>query len=693
MTDRPTPVPGELVYYPNASDEPVRLIPDPRRFTVRFGRKRDDLSPEASSLLRHGSAPVAEIPRYGLSVFELDPSRERRDAIPLLNGDGAVELAAPVLHRERLDADDVYVTSDFLVAFKPEVTREQIDALNAEHGVEIVEQLHYVENGFLLRAPAGTGGLEGIATANAYRATGLTIWAHPDLISRRHRRVGEVLTSTAMRAERDGESYVSRQWHLDTARVTDAWSLTRGSSSINVAILDDGMDVDHPELSGKVVAQFDFDQDTADARPKALTDNHGTACSGVAVASGLRASGAAPGCSLIAVRFPSALGDSDEARMFTWAVEQGADVISCSWGPQDGLGTNQPLPGSTQAAIHHCVTTGRGGKGTPVLFAAGNGDESVDLDGYAANPDVMAIAASNDHEVRSWYSDFGDAVWVCAPSNGDADAGEKEILTIDRPGASGYNDGSEGLDADYTGTFGGTSSATPLVAGIVGLMLSANPQLTVTEVRTILRNTAHKIDSGYDANGHSPKYGYGRVDAFEAVRAAQAASGGVTPTTGNPSIIGPATVDRADAAPSFEIDPGGGPASFYAVEVATRAELLDDTNHGSERDDSSFYASWQDSPMQAANPYQLPDHAWERLRGADRLFYRAWFSSSADAWTDVVVTTEDADAASAPSISITGATRARSERMTFALRAGRIRGSRVTDPDELLWRRRPPATG
>ena len=97
--------------------------------------------------------------------------------------------------------------------------------------------------------------------------------------------------------------------------------------------------------------------------------------------------------------------------------------------------------------------------------------------------------------------------------------------TTDIQGASGYNNGamidpSDPLTADYTPSFGGTSSATPKVAGIVALMLSANPGLTPGEAKQILRETADDID----APGVDDKTGYGRVNAYRAVQRALSGS-------------------------------------------------------------------------------------------------------------------------------------------------------------------------
>lgn len=645
--------PSSVRYHPGMGEATVDLIPDDSRYTVVFGPARSALSPAAVETLRERSTPVEQIAHYGIRIYDGRTRQRRDDSVVTLNDEVAVELASPVLHRHTADGEEVYVTRQVLVQFEPEVSTEEIAALLATSGAEIVRNLGYAPNGYLVQAAAGAGGLGAFELADQLRESGRTIFAHPDLVSRRHQRTvtaSAPRTRETSRRDRSGPTgdLVSTQWHLERARVTDAWSLTQGSSAITVAIMDDGVDTGHPEFAGKLWNEYSFEDDTADGSPKFSDDSHGTACAGVAVAAGVRAAGAAPDCSLMAIRYPSAVGDSDEAEMFRWAADNGADVISCSWGASDGTGAVDILPAATQVAIQYARSAGRNGKGTPVCWAAGNGYESVDQDGYAANPHVIAIAALNSDGTRADYSDQGEALWVTAPSNGDAT--QLAITTTDRRGADGYNDGSEGVDADYTNSFGGTSSATPLVAGIIGLMLAANPDLTATEVYGILRDTARRVGTGYDANGHSREHGYGLVDAYEAVRHARDAGGGVTPAPGRPSIVGPSSHDRADGAPSFDLDPAGG-GSFFAVEVATDPALLDGGDHGA---DPGFYGSWQDSAFQSANPYTLPDTVWARMRGAARLHYRAWFSTSSTSWTDVTVTTENADSDQAPSIELAG---------------------------------------
>jgi hypothetical protein len=161
------------------------------------------------------------------------------------------------------------------------------------------------------------------------------------------------------------------------------------------------------------------------------------------------------------------------------------------------------------------------------VFAAGNGDAQghpIDIsdpaqrtyNGFATHPNVIAVAASSSKDKVANYSNYGKEISISAPSSS---AGCPGILTTDVRGAGGYNP-----VGDYCNDFGGTSSAAPLVSGIAALVLSVNPNLTSGRVKTILEETARKVGAAtpgeYDARGHSVHFGYGVVNAEEAVRVA-----------------------------------------------------------------------------------------------------------------------------------------------------------------------------
>ena len=272
--------------------------------------------------------------------------------------------------------------------------------------------------------------------------------------------------------------------------------------------------------------------------------------------------GVAPGCALIPIRSTGFLDDQSIEDMFNWAIGNGASVISCSWGAS---AVYFPLSLRQRAAITRAATTGRNGKGCVVVFAAGNANRPLNgtvyeqnwpdnllqgntnwLNGFALHPDVITVAACTSLNKKAAYSNWGTNIALSAPSN-NASPGlsfpnkgfvntppnitttlhGRTILSADQIGAAGYEPG------DFTNNFGGTSSATPIVAGVAALVLSANPDLTGQQVKFILQETADKIvDSDpdpqfgmrrgtYDTNGHSQWFGYGKINAARAVQAAQ----------------------------------------------------------------------------------------------------------------------------------------------------------------------------
>jgi subtilisin-like proprotein convertase family protein len=317
------------------------------------------------------------------------------------------------------------------------------------------------------------------------------------------------------------------QWHLRNTgqnegvagvdlNVVPAWDNYKGTG-IRIGILDDGMEVAHPDLAPNADTANDRDFNDLDNDPTpSAGDYHGTACAGVAAARGnnsLGVSGVAPEAMLVGMRLIAAPTTDDvEADAFAFKKDI-IQVKSNSWGPFDNAyGASGPGPLS-KAALADAATTGRGGKGSVFLWAGGNGNANGDdsnYDGWAASPYAIAVGAIGDDGESVWYGEPGANLLVCAPSNG----GKQSITTTDRVGSTGYSSG------DYTSTFGGTSSSTPAVAGVVALMLQANANLTYRDVQEILMRTATTNDpnnGGWVTNGagfdfhHS--YGSGLVNA------------------------------------------------------------------------------------------------------------------------------------------------------------------------------------
>lgn len=508
-------------------------------------RTAGPVSTPISAELEDGTL-VAAYPEAGVEVYRVPVGRETRslaDRKAALRMSPEVRFAGGVLV-DPATGEPVLYTENLFVKFVDATDPEDCVAILRDAGVTIRHEVSYATNAYFVSAPEGTGQRVFEIAADLLQREEVE-YCHPELIRPRARK-----------------AIFPQQWHLKRttvgglvvdahANVEAAHAITRGAG-VTIAIIDDGVDIDHPEFggTGKVTAPRDATLQTTDPRPKDLFgtgpdhgDNHGTACAGVACANGVKgASGVAPDARLMPIRLASGLGSQREAEAFTWAADHGADVISCSWGPADGRWWNPndprhqqafPLPASTRLAIDHVVANGRGGKGCVVLFAAGNGNESVDNDGYASYAKVIAVAACNDRGQRSVYSDFGKAVWCAFPSSdfGYPPFNQPEpltpgIWTTDRIGEAGYNVGrlADGdAEGDFTNSFGGTSSACPGAAGVAALVLSVNPNLKWHEVKDLFKRACDRIDpqgGGYDASGHSVKYGYGRLNARTAVELA-----------------------------------------------------------------------------------------------------------------------------------------------------------------------------
>ncbi len=328
------------------------------------------------------------------------------------------------------------------------------------------------------------------------------------------------------------DAYSARQYELKNAgqfitgndtqdmNVPEAWAVQAVSSSIVVAVIDSGVDLSHPDLN--LVQGYDAETQQAGGAPDGSPGSyHGTGCAGNIGAkrdNGIGVAGVAAGVKIMPIRHGS---DAASVRAFDYAVANGAKVMSCSW-----RSASQPSQAITDA-IGRALTANR-----IVLAACGNGPDrppyTYDVMYPArgtANQDIIAVgatgilddykgAASSDG-LFSWGSSYvGAGPDVCAP-------GPWSYTTDIRGSGGGNTDSSNtGIDADYLNDFGGTSSATPKVAGVVALMCSKNPNLTPAQVKSILRSTAKDIGEA----GVDDRTGAGRVDALAAVNAVSANS-------------------------------------------------------------------------------------------------------------------------------------------------------------------------
>lgn len=288
-----------------------------------------------------------------------------------------------------------------------------------------------------------------------------------------------------------------------------------------VAVVDDAVDTRHPEFAGRVAGQWDAAANVASSIPHGWQP-HGTKVAGLALAAGIEVRGVAPTAQLLAVRvsaLSNRLGDPTEATAIRWAAENGADVICCAWGPQDLNERTVTLPAGTAAALDFAIEHGRGGKGCVVLFSSGNHGADIARSEYASHPGVIAVGACTRHGKHPRYSGWGDALWCVVQSNDPDDPlGASDTYATTTPVGSFLLG-----ETFYTHDFGFTSAACAFAAGVCAQILAANAELTSRDIREIIAESCEKIDvdeGSYDERGHSPLYGYGRLDAARAIELA-----------------------------------------------------------------------------------------------------------------------------------------------------------------------------
>lgn len=300
------------------------------------------------------------------------------------------------------------------------------------------------------------------------------------------------------------------QWYFDTIGIEGAWARSSGAASVTVAVVDDGCDLAHPDLAAHMLPGYDAidDDDDPSYIPGATGNSHGTACAGLVAAVGDNAigiAGACPECTLRCVRLLPGAGGlvplSADVAAFDFILTSGSAVASNSWGFASGV----PAPGPLVTAITTTIREGRGGLGTVVVFAAGNDDAVIDDDEVQATLGVVNVGAINQFDEAAPFSNNGPSLSLVAPTG---------TLTTDISGPDGDDAG------DYTSSFGGTSSACPIVAGVAALLVAARPGAPGADVRSTLISTVRRAPFATpDADGHDLLYGYGIIDPTAALTA------------------------------------------------------------------------------------------------------------------------------------------------------------------------------
>lgn len=347
-------------------------------------------------------------------------------------------------------------------------------------------------------------------------------------------------------------------------------ALERGIESVTIAVIDYCFNLDHPDLKNQPgsndLHRFGEKSElNLDPFGQKILENHGTACAGIIAgkqnAMDKNIEGVASGCSLLPIAFPLQADDDMLWDIFDFASQK-SDVISCSWGAPPVYAPMSKLVWDKFNEISNAG--GQRKNGAVIVFAAGNFSAPLNapnnhsfiwrdlnnklretrgpiLNGEATHPAVVTVAACTSEKEKATYSNWGKEVTLCAPSNNAHPINRHQNL----PGNDvwtmrGQFTSASNVEDLYTTDLGGTSVAAALVAGVAGLVFSANPKMKGSAVKKLLILTAEQIISTEadlifeDRKGtpttsnqpgmpaHCEWFGYGKVNAIFAIKKAQA---------------------------------------------------------------------------------------------------------------------------------------------------------------------------
>ena len=350
--------------------------------------------------------------------------------------------------------------------------------------------------------------LNALELANVFYESGLFDAAEPSFIIENS-------------ADCANDSHYQSQWALKSTSSVNihycaAKDITTGSSSVIVAVLDSGIDTNHPDLSN--IYTYSYDTETHGS--SVVYDDHGTKSAGIIGAStnnNIGIAGIAPNCPLMSVSNSLRLSNVDYNQQMADGINvayiNGASVINNSWSASPAYSW------FIDNAIEDALTLGRDTKGTIVVFSSGNNNYS-EVEYPAGNDGVIAVGAVDSCGILSGRIDRVPNSCSPWPKGYEPGSSFGSALSVVAPGTSVW---STTLNGNYA-IYGGTSAAAPHVSAVAALMLSVNSNLTAAQVKTIIEKTAQKVGGyNYQIDNIHPNgtwcdsLGYGLVNAHAAV--------------------------------------------------------------------------------------------------------------------------------------------------------------------------------
>ncbi len=446
-----------------------------------------------------GMQPKTNFKRYCTElVFENHLSEETYlSKLTEIRNSGKDVIAAPYFKNKEID--EIGLSNFFYVKLKSLADSALLRQLAEKEDAVIVFQDEYMPLWWTLSI-TGRSKYNAMEVANRFYETGNFQCAEPDLNVAIQ--PGNSTGQTTVNCGLDGYD----QWNLIGQygiNVCPVWELSTGSG-VTVAVFDTGIQPNHPDLAANI-HPYNYDVDTGQDNQQQVSDYHGTAVAGVIGAKRNdinKVVGVAPDCKVMSISRTTALLSSSNPTLasqkmasgFRKAMEHGADVINCSWYWSIVAGRERITD-----AIDSATNFGRGGKGCVIVAASDN--KNAPTVSYPANlPSVIAVGATDRSGYRCDFSNYGSGLNVVAPGT--------EIRTTS-------------TGSTYA-PFLGTSAAAPHVAGIVALILSIRPDLTVTQVRAAIENNCTTSLPGYN----SWYVGNGLVNASAAVSSVAASISG-----------------------------------------------------------------------------------------------------------------------------------------------------------------------
>lgn len=397
------------------------------------------------------------------------------------------------------NGNEIGLSNLFYVKLKNTSDIDKLEQLAAANHVDIIGQNKYMPLWYTLYCTSESTG-NALDMANLFYETELFEASEPDFMMDKQMQINDPLFSYQWYLENTGQDGGTPGIDID---FPDVRAKTQGASDIIVAVVDHGIQFNHPDITNIYRLSYDSESDSS---PSVLRGEHGTKCAGIIGATtnnGIGIAGIAPLCPLMSISNLLVLYPNSPqtlANAINFATNNGASVISNSWGHED---LNSSL---IDDAIRHALTSGRNGKGCVVVFASGNDYQGIVAYPARSNPDIIAVGSISNVGMKSNFSQYGTALDVVAP-------GENIYSTT---ASNNYMSSS------------GTSFACPQVAAVAALILSRDPTLTQKQVSNIIESTAQKI-GGYTYAKTSGRLngtwceslGYGLLNAFKAVYTAK----------------------------------------------------------------------------------------------------------------------------------------------------------------------------